>query len=104
MNLPWAIDCQMLESISNPEEGAILSLNHRKYSSSCPSQNTGMETPISANSMPARSQNDPRLMPETMPMGMPMKSHRIAAPIASVIVTGSRRKISSLTGTKLLYE
>ena len=30
-------------------------------------------------------------MPETMPMGMPMKIHRIAAPTANVIVTGRRR-------------
>ena len=65
-----------------------LNLNQKKYRSSCPSQKTGIETPISANNMPARSQNDPRLMPEMMPIGMPMKSHRIAAPTANVTVTG----------------
>ena len=91
MNLPCAIDCQMFEPISSPEDGATPSLNQKKYRSSCPNQKTGIETPISANNMPARSQNDPRLIPEMMPMGMPMKSHRIAAPTASVTVTGNRR-------------
>ena len=64
MNLPCAIDSQMFEPISSPDDGATPSLNQKKYSSSCPSQKTGIETPISANSIagavPERSALDAR--------------------------------------------
>ncbi len=37
-------------------------------------------------------------------MGIPMHSHKIAAPNARVIVTGRRRYSSSFTDTKFPYE
>ena len=106
MNLPSAIDCQIDAPIvspmrAHPTPNHSSNLNQKKYRSSWPSQNTGIETPISAKSMPARSQNDPRLTPETMPIGIPRASQMTAAPMASVIVTGSRRRDLSFTGTKL---
>jgi hypothetical protein len=39
-----------------------------------------------------------------IPIGIPIRTHVMAAPTASVIVTGRRLKISSLTGTKFVYE
>ena len=89
MNFPFAIDCQTVSPISRPDEGAQPSLNQKKYRSSWPSQNTGIETPISANTMPARSQNEPLRTPEMMPIGTPIASQITAAPTASV--TGGRR-------------
>ena len=54
--------------------------------------------------MAARSQTLRRRIAEMIPIGMPISSQVIAAPTARVIVTGSRLKISSLTGTKFAYE
>jgi hypothetical protein len=87
-----------------PEGGAHPSLNQKTYRSTYPSQNTGIETPRSANTIPARSVAVPRRTADTMPTGMPIRSHVIAAPRASATETGRRAKISSFTGTKLLYE
>ncbi len=101
MNLPWAMESQMLAPISRPVGGAQWSLYQNTYSRICPSQNTGSETPIRANTIPDRSQIEPRLTPETIPMGMPISSQMTALPSASVTVTGRRRIRSSLTGTKL---
>ena len=80
------------------------SRNQNTYSRTYASQNTGADTPNRANSMPARSTAVWRLTADTIPMGMPIMSHRIPAPIASTIVTGNRLKISSRTGTKLDHE
>ncbi len=91
MNLPAAIDCQIESPISRPDDGAHPSLYQKKYSRSWPSQKTGMETPIRANTMPARSQIEPLRTAEMMPIGTPIASQITAAPTASVIVTGSRR-------------
>ena len=87
-----------------PEGGAHPSRNQKTYSSTYPSQNTGIETPRSANTIAARSVAVPRRTAETMPTGMPIMSHVIAAPRASVAETVRRAKISSFTGTKLAYE
>ena len=43
-------------------------------------------------------------MADRMPIGIPSTSQMQAAPTPSVIETGSRRAISSLTGMKLPYE
>ena len=87
-----------------PEGGAHPSLNQKMYRSTYPSQNTGIETPRSANTIPARSVAVPRRTAETMPTGMPISSQATAAPRASVAETGRRAKISSFTGTKFVYE
>ena len=68
------------------------------------SQNTGADTPMSAKTMALRSQTLPFLTAEMMPIGIPTRVHRTAAPTARAIVTGRRLKISSFTGTKLAYE
>jgi hypothetical protein len=52
----------------------------------------------------ARSANDPRLIAERIPIGIPRRSQITAAPIASVAVIGIRRLSSSRTGSKLPYE
>jgi hypothetical protein len=65
-------------------------LNQKKNRNSCPSQNTGADTPNSAKSIPARSRADRGFVAEAIPMGIPMSSHVAAAPRARVIVTGSR--------------
>ena len=59
---------------------------------------------MSANTIDVRSQTLPRLTAEMIPIGIPIRTHVTAAPTASAIVTGSRLKISSLTGTKFAYE
>jgi len=98
MNFPERAVLQMLALISRPLDGARCSLNQRKYRSSCPSQNTGSDTPTIANTIVHRAASDLGLTPEAMPSGMPIRSHRVAAPAARIAETGSRRKISSRTG------
>jgi hypothetical protein len=60
-----------------PDGGAHPSLNQKTYRSTYPSQNTGIETPRSANTIPARSVAVPRRTADTMPTGMPIRSDRI---------------------------
>src|SRR4029450_5849117 len=57
-----------------------------------------------ANTMDARSQTLPRLTAEMIPIGIPTRTQVMAAPTASVIVTGRRLKISSLTGVEVREE
>lgn len=64
----------------------------------------GADTPISAKTIPDRSQMLPRRTAETIPIGIPSSSQQMAAPAASAIVTGRRLKISCFTGTKFVYE
>jgi hypothetical protein len=49
--------------------------------------------------MVERSRRERRLIAEMIPTGMPIKSQRIAAPVTSQIVAGSRSKISVRTSS-----
>ena len=70
------------------------------YKRSCASQKIGIDTPMIAKIMDARSATDLRFTPEMMPMGMPRSSQSTAAPIARTAVIGMRRASSSFTGMK----
>ena len=69
-----------------------------------PSQKTGMETPISASTVMARSDSLPALMADTTPTTIPKKSQMMAAPIASENVAGSPSLIWSRTFCWLVYD
>ena len=101
MNLPSRTACPTLSSSGIPLPGSQPSLNQKTYRNTRPSQNTGADTPMSAKIMAPRSSHVRRLMAEMMPIGMPIESHTMAAPNASVSVTGNRLLISSHTGTWL---
>ena len=90
--------------IGIPDGGAHPNLNQKIYRNRYPSQNTGAETPINAKTIVVRSRAVPRRTAEMMPIGIPIRTQITAAPTARVIVTGSREKISSFTGTKFAYE
>ena len=53
-----------------------------------PSQNTGIEMPISAKIVITRSDNLPAVTAETTPTRIPKKSQMIAAPMESENVAG----------------
>ena len=93
MNLPASTAWITVSLIGMPLPGSMPSLNQNTYRNRYASQNTGAETPNRAKSIPARSANEPRLMAETIPMGMPISNHRIAEPIVRASVTGSRDQI-----------
>jgi hypothetical protein len=84
--------------------GEIPSLYQNSHSAIRPSQNTGADTKNRANSIDARSIREPRLIAETMPMGMPMHSQTRAAPTASEMVTQIRSKSRSFTGERVTKE
>ena len=79
-------------------------MNQTKYNNSCPSQNTGNDTPTIARIIAHRAVSDLGRTPEAMPIGMPIASQRAAAPIPMIAETGSLRQISSRTGMKLENE
>src|SRR5207342_1799486 len=104
MNRPESTACHTDSPIGMPDGGAHPNLNQKMYRNRYASQNTGADTPMSANTMDVRSQTLPRLTAEMIPIGIPIRTQVIAAPTARVIVTGRRLKISSFTGTKFVYE
>src|SRR5215510_13861217 len=102
MNRPCSTASHTDSPMGIPEGGAHCNLNQKMYMNRYASQKTGAETPMSANTIDARSMKLPRLTAEMMPIGIPISTQVMAAPTASAIVTGSRLKISSFTGTKLV--
>src|SRR5690348_18244999 len=64
----------------------------------------GSETPASAMAITPRSMTLPRRSAEMTPAETPPTSHRIAAPTASEIVTGSRSRMSGSTGFWVMKE
>ena len=101
MNEPVSTAAGSVSPMSRPLGGTHPSLYQKTYSSSCPSQNTGIDTPTIATNIDTLLAAERRLMPAKTPMGMPTANQITAAPNASVAVTGNRLAISSLTGTKL---
>ena len=84
--------------------GETPSLDQNNHRATSPSQNPGADTKNSASSIEARSIRERRLIPDTMPMGMPMHSHTRAAPTASWTVTGSRSRSMSRTDARVTNE
>jgi hypothetical protein len=62
-----------------------------------PTQNTGIEIPISARTVRNRSENLPALTAVNRPKAIANAIHMIAAPIASENVRGTSFRISSST-------
>ena len=63
-------------------------------------KNTGIEIPIRANVIAARSQMDRGRKAERIPMGIPTNSQMTAAPTASWIVTHMRWTRTSFSGAR----
>src|ERR671919_479990 len=104
MNRPRSTDSHRLSSIGRVLPGNQSNWNQKMYSITYPSQNTGADTPKSANSIPARSRTDLGLVADMTPMGRPIRTHTTEAPAARTMVTGRESNTRSFTGTKLLYE
>ena len=64
----------------------------------------GSDTPARATPMENRSNRVPRLSAEITPIATPPTSHRIAAPMASEMVTGRLLTICGQTGCSDLKE
>src|SRR3954452_3605022 len=76
----------------------------KMYRMISPSQNTGMEMPISASTVMTRSDNRPAVTAEMTPTTTPKKSQMIPAPMQSENVAGMPLLIWSTTLSWLEYE
>src|SRR6185437_4283414 len=63
----------------------------------CPSQNTGVDTPISATIISSGSSSDPRSTAAATPMAIETTTQMSAAPSTSESVAGAAAKISGTT-------
>ena len=70
-----------------------------RYRLTIPSQTTGTEMAKSEPVVTNRSSRARRLTAAIVPIAVPARSHRIAAPTVSEIVAGSRLKIRAPTAT-----
>ncbi len=84
--------------------GSSASFSEKMKSAIRPSQNTGAQTPNSANPIAVRSTHECRLSAARTPSGIPMSSQRIAAPMISASETGARAFTSSSTGDLVLND
>ena len=76
----------------------------RKKRRTSPNQKTGIDTPINAAVVIARSENLPAKTAEITPTRVPKKSQMIAAPMQSDIVAGIPRLISCATSWRVSNE
>src|ERR1700757_2777852 len=70
----------------------------------CPSQNTGVDTPISAMIISSGSSSEPRSTAAATPMAIETTTQMRAAPITSESVAGAAAKISGTTSWPWLEE
>ena len=82
----------------------MVGTNQNMYRNSSPSQNTGADTPNSANPMATRSKLDRGRSAERIPMGMPRRSQKNAAPMARLMVTLKRSSRMGFRQDRLVNE
>src|SRR5207302_1009104 len=79
-------------------------LNQKSHRNISPSQNTGADTKNSANPIASRSNRVRGLSAETMPIGIPIRSHTRDAPIASWLVMTRRWMMIGFSAERVLND
>ena len=88
----------------SPEGGNQPSRTENSRISSRPSQNTGMEIPISPRIIVKLSKKEYCFVAEMMPIGIPIRMAIVMAARDSRMVDGKALMISFMTGRPLLYD
>ncbi len=74
----------------------------KKYSSSMPRKNVGMDTPMRLNTVKARSRTLYWRRALIMPIGMPISSSKMMPKTAIMTVAGKRCRMDCVTGSWLM--